>query len=154
MTRVQGVQGLTIRADPGSARKADVAPRTRALDDLTADQCSCVTGRGAHWIQYATDSSGSPIFARPAPAYRDVDTPKQHVSRVAQAQHSHKLMTPKKLNSLMTKNAALLQEHAGIDTVATRYIWNTVRAWELRIAVRIRVNRLHTTCRHHLSPLP
>ena len=32
------------------------------------------TGRGATWIQFATDNTGSLTFAQPAPAYKDVDT--------------------------------------------------------------------------------
>ena len=117
-------------------------------ENTFADAGTC--GRGATWIQYAADNTGFLTLALPAPAYKDVDTLKDHVFRVARAHFAHHIMTPKKLTSVLTKIQALLQNNEGIDTIATRSIWKSARADDLRIAIRIRVNRLHTTTRQHL----
>ena len=49
----------------------------------------------------------------------------------------------------MLKLKALLEQDGGIDTKATRIIWNStlIKAWDLRITVSIRVNRLWTQAR-------
>ena len=113
ISRTGAISIYKVRAHTGVAGNTAVDKLAGLEHDLPIDpdttfRAAGTTGREAHWIQYATDSSGSPVFARPAPAYRDVDTLKQHVSMVARAQHAHKLMTPKKVNSVMSKNAALL----------------------------------------------
>ena len=60
-------------------------------ENIFAD--SGATGQGATWIQYATDNTGSLTLALPAPAYKDVDTLKDHVFRVARAHFAHHIMT-------------------------------------------------------------
>ena len=46
-------------------------------DNVFAD--AGTTGRGATWIQYAIDNTGSLTYAQPASAYEDVETLLDHV---------------------------------------------------------------------------
>ena len=154
-SRTAAIHIYKVRAHTGIVGNIAVDKLAKLAHDLPPDPATDftaagATGRSAHWIQYASDGSGSPALDQHGPPFRDVDTLKDHVLRIAQAQHTHKLMTPKKPSSVLIKNIALLKEHEGIDTDATRSIWNSVRAPDLKIAIRIRLNRLHTAARQKL----
>ena len=67
-------------------------------DNVFAD--AGTTGRGATWIQYATDNTGSLTLAKPAPAFKDVDILKDHIFQIARAHFTHHILTPRKLMSV------------------------------------------------------
>jgi hypothetical protein len=155
LTRPDPISIHKVRAHSGVAgnEAADKLAQDAHGSNVTEANTFKLTGKPntpTNWIYYDSTATGKPDTSSPAHEWRPVDSLNDHLKSIVDFHHASQRLSLAK-NGVMLKTKTLLTDDGGIDTQATRAIWNnSLTAWDLRIAVAIRANRLWTSVRSAL----
>ena len=155
LTRPDPISIHKVRAHSGVAgnEAADKLAKDAHGSNVTEANTFKLTGKPntpTNWIYYDSTATGKPDTSSPAHERRPVASLNDHLKSILDFHHASQRLSLAK-NGVMLKTKTLLTDDGGIDTQATRAIWNnSLTAWDLRIAVAIRANRLWTSVRSAL----